>query len=85
MADVTEFDIAASQHIAGLKIPLDVVIECRMCDHQRDDTDTDWWPAASHDAFFPFTKPVCSVPHAETCNQITHVKVLGPFEIILKK
>lgn len=84
MSQVVEFDIAACQHIEGVRLPATTEIEVRMCDHQINENDTDWCPVGHYD-FFPFTLPVCSVPHASTCNQISHLRIIGPFEIAYKK
>jgi hypothetical protein len=67
-------------YIRRLLLPETTTIEARLCSHEiAGDTD---WTELGHTGYFDFTTEPCSVPHDPCCNNVTHLRVTGPFEVV---
>src|SRR6266853_3666291 len=67
-------------YIQRLSLTETTTIEARFCSHGvAGDTD---WVDLEHRGYLAFTTEPCSVPHDPCCNNVTHLRVTGPFEVV---
>jgi len=67
-------------YIQRLLLPESTCIEARLCSHGiAGDTD---WVDLEHLGYLDFTVEQCSAPHHPCCNNVTHLRVTGPFVVV---